>query len=242
MSEQINKSPWKGLFSYTEEDKDSFYGRDEATEFLYTLTHYNTFVTLYGKSGIGKTSLLQAGLFPIMREDGYTPISVRFKEFLQELENHDKPLIVHLIKKFSEACGIDFQQPTDADQETALWRFIYSTPFEREHQPLIKPLIILDQFEEILSTHRDAAELLLRQINALVDDTRIMPAHFHADNTFKIIIAIREDDLFRLEDSIDRHALSLLKQNRFRLGELSDDDARCIILNAGKDILSSSSM
>ena len=234
MSEQLYKSPWKGLFSYTEADKDSFFGRGEATELLYTLTHYNTLVTLYGKSGIGKTSLLQAGLFPIMREDGYTPVSVRFKEFLQEKGNHDTPLLIHLVKKISEACGIELPIPDDAHQESALWRFIYSTPFESEHH--IKPLIVLDQFEETLITNRDAAELLLRQINALVDDTRIMPANFYADNTFKMVIAIREDDLFRLEDSIDRHALTLLKENRFRLGQLSDDDARCIILDGGKEI------
>ena len=234
MSEQLYKSPWKGLFSYTEADKDSFFGRGEATELLYTLTHYNTLVTLYGKSGIGKTSLLQAGLFPIMREDGYTPVSVRFKEFLQEKGNHDTPLLVHLVKKISEACGIELTPPDDAHQESALWRFIYSTPLESKHH--IKPLIILDQFEETLIGNREAAELLLRQINALVDDTRIMPVHFHADNTFKMVIAIREDDLFRLEDSIDRHALTLLKENRFRLGQLSDDDARCIILDGGKEI------
>ena len=182
MSEHLRKSPYKGLFSYTEADKDTFFGRSEATELLYTQTHYNTLVTLYGKSGIGKTSLLQAGLFPIVREDGYTPISVRFKEFMQEVENKEKPLIVHLVSKISEACGKkNLTIPTDVYDESALWHFFYSIPLEKEL------FIVLDQFEETLIENREAAELLLRQINALVDDTRIMPPNFYANNSFKLV-------------------------------------------------------
>ena len=34
---------------------------------------------LYGRSGLGKTSLLRAGLFPLLRERHFLPVYVRFE-------------------------------------------------------------------------------------------------------------------------------------------------------------------
>ena len=55
-------NPWAGLASYedpkTARQKLKFCGRDDDSYDLARLIMGNVFVTLYGKSGIGKTSLL----------------------------------------------------------------------------------------------------------------------------------------------------------------------------------------
>ena len=38
---------------------------------------YGVGVLLSGKSGVGKTSLLNAGVFPRLRSEGYLPVSIR---------------------------------------------------------------------------------------------------------------------------------------------------------------------
>ena len=58
-----------GLQSYTEAQSDSFYGRDEEIDRLTNLVKSNTLTIVFGKSGTGKTSLLNAGVFPRLRKD-----------------------------------------------------------------------------------------------------------------------------------------------------------------------------
>src|SRR6478672_8024895 len=70
-------NPFKFLDYYDENDIDIFAGRsEEVREILASFSIGTTFV-LYGRSGLGKTSLIHAGLFPRMREDGYVPIYAR---------------------------------------------------------------------------------------------------------------------------------------------------------------------
>ena len=61
----LKQNPWRGLSAYREpKDNDEykylFCGRDNATKELSNLIDSNLFVTLYGRTGIGKTSLLEA--------------------------------------------------------------------------------------------------------------------------------------------------------------------------------------
>jgi hypothetical protein len=55
-------NPWPGLAAFTEAAKDSFNGRDAEAEELLRRVTTAPLTVLFGKSGLGKTSLLQAGL------------------------------------------------------------------------------------------------------------------------------------------------------------------------------------
>ncbi len=71
------QNPWPGLVAFTEELQDFFHGRaDEADELLRRVERRDLTV-FFGQSGLGKSSLLQAGLFPRLRALGYLPISIR---------------------------------------------------------------------------------------------------------------------------------------------------------------------
>ncbi|MDE7432765.1 MAG: hypothetical protein K2N34_12745, partial [Lachnospiraceae bacterium] len=104
----------------------------------------------------------------------------------------------------------------------------------------VYPVITLDQIEEIFIKQPEASEILLMQIHALMDDAREVPDldGFNEATNFRFIFSIREDDLFYLEDCIDLNHLAEMKQNRYRLLPLSNQEAREVIM-IGKDYLES---
>lgn len=77
----LKSNPWAGLSSYQDpkytDNPLKFSGREDDIYDLTRMVMKNIFVTLYGKSGIGKTSLLNAGVFPSLRDAGFLPVSVR---------------------------------------------------------------------------------------------------------------------------------------------------------------------
>lgn len=65
--------PWPGPRPYDEEHWDSFYGRDsEITELLGRI-QVQKLTVLLGASGTGKTSLIRAGVVPMLRQERYHP-------------------------------------------------------------------------------------------------------------------------------------------------------------------------
>ena len=67
------QNPWLGLFSYTEETRAYFHGRDEETAELARRVQRKLLTVLFGQSGLGKTSLLRAGIVPRLRAGRLLP-------------------------------------------------------------------------------------------------------------------------------------------------------------------------
>src|SRR5215831_12791022 len=67
-------NPWLGLASFTEETRQYFFGRDEEVAELARRVQRKLLTVLFGQSGLGKTSILRAGLVPRLRAQGYCPI------------------------------------------------------------------------------------------------------------------------------------------------------------------------
>src|ERR1700760_3937913 len=70
-------NPWLGLASFTEDTRTYFYGREEEVAELARRVQRRLLTVLFGQSGLGKTSILRAGLVPRLREQGYCPVYVR---------------------------------------------------------------------------------------------------------------------------------------------------------------------
>jgi tetratricopeptide (TPR) repeat protein len=60
--------PYKGLQPYTEEDREYFFGRERDRETVASNLFAAPLTILYGASGVGKSSVLQAGAIPQLRE------------------------------------------------------------------------------------------------------------------------------------------------------------------------------
>ncbi|NEO98277.1 MAG: hypothetical protein F6K58_06255 [Symploca sp. SIO2E9] len=65
----IPKMPYKGLDSYDEEDADIFFGRDEEVQEILDSLLPKTISIVYGPTGVGKSSILKAGVIKELNID-----------------------------------------------------------------------------------------------------------------------------------------------------------------------------
>lgn len=254
VNNSIDDNPWAGLSSYEDPEKAErdgrkpklFCGRDEESHNVAQLIAGNIFVTLYGKSGTGKTSLLNAGVFPRLRQKRYLPLSIRLSMdamdiSFQQCIIHQLTQAINIRQRTIETINV-LDLPQDEQQPDYLWSFFARTKFLDSDGRTLFPVVVFDQFEEVFRERRDEAEVLLRQIAYMMDESHALSSRivdgqpYKYDFNFRFVASIREDDLYRLEDSIDNCYLPELKRCRYRLRSLSEQGARDVILIPGKGL------
>ena len=238
----LKENPWMGLAPYTEPEEGKtnyqFCGRDKAIAEVSALVLDNLFITLYGCTGIGKTSLLQAGIFPYLRNRQYLPVPIRLGQL-----SRDEDLAEYIIKEVRRVVGDDFIETTfddaDVSSDICLWSFFASSVFKSKNGGIVYPTLVFDQFEELLIQRKDDAWRLMRQLYALLDDTMIVDEDKgqHSETNFRIVISIREDDLFRMEECIDALHLSEMQHCRYRLRQMTEEEARSVVLVPGEGVI-----
>jgi Novel STAND NTPase 1/Caspase domain len=106
-----SRSPYKGLQSFDEADRSLFYGRDRAIRELQTRCDAVRLLVVSGASGTGKSSVVKAGLLPLLREAGHRMLPVirpglhplaALEEALTETGAAGAPKAVLLIDQFEE--------------------------------------------------------------------------------------------------------------------------------------------
>ena len=244
-------NPWAGLASYEDpknsERKLKFCGREDDCYDLVKLIVHNTFVTLYGKSGIGKTSLLNAGVFPELREEQYQPLYLRLGMREDDSPQSYQSIILDVIKQsvnhIETINVVDEQQ--DEQSVDYLWNFFVRHRFYDENNEQVTLVIVFDQFEEVLrSANRGDADVLLRQLDYVnnnehsFDNYEIDGCPYHYKRNCRFVVSIREDYLYRLEDGIDKNYLPSLKRCRYRLLPLSLEQAESIIVEPVPNLIS----
>ncbi|MBR6629903.1 MAG: WD40 repeat domain-containing protein, partial [Bacteroidaceae bacterium] len=237
----MKQNPWLGLASYDEQavaQGYKFCGRERAINELYSIVDNNLLTTLYGKSGIGKSSLLQAGVFPRLRTDNYLPVMIRLGAGIAGNYSYTTIVMDAVRKAVAEAGDrcVATQDGEAACEEERLWHFFHSTEFQSAGGDTLFPVIVLDQFEELYYRDKQQLSTLLKALYLLVDDSPLSSSDEDEVPNYRIVLSIREDDLFHLEDSIDKLRLTEMKYNRYRLRELTDDEARDIILLPGASL------
>ena len=238
-------NPWRGLSSYEDpavsKQEYLFCGRDRESEELFREIDHNPVVTLYGRSGLGKTSLLNAGVFPLLRTYGYRPVPVRFGT-----DTGQQDLAEAMLATIADHCDAHCRLSEEERKRLAaedpvalLWHYFHTTTFtDRVTRDEVYPVLVLDQFEETIMTNREAAMLLLRQMQALLGRSRRFPsADYSAVQNFRFVIALREDYLYCLEDCITAGSCWDLRNCRYRLLPIRYGDARAIVLKPGKEVL-----
>ncbi len=71
-----SRSPYKGLQSFDESDRSLFYGRDRAIRDLQNRANAVRLLVVSGASGTGKSSVVKAGLLPLLRDAGHLILPV----------------------------------------------------------------------------------------------------------------------------------------------------------------------
>jgi WD40 repeat protein len=73
----VPPSPYRGLRPFTSADEGVFFGREDDVERLWSMVEHDTLALVVGPSGIGKSSLVGAGLIPRWRAAGGVAAIVR---------------------------------------------------------------------------------------------------------------------------------------------------------------------
>lgn len=142
-------NPWLGLKSYRE--GEVLYGRDEDIRALSQRVLNDIDTLLYGRSGIGKSSILNAGVIPAARRKGFTPVYIR-------LEHNEKESdYVTQISNVLVEEGIEIRNivPKKGTHEL-LWELFHCNEFYTKNGERAKLLIIFDQFEEIFTLQQNS--------------------------------------------------------------------------------------
>lgn len=142
-------NPWLGLESYQE--NQIIYGRNKEIEELSQCVLNNNETVLYGKSGIGKSSIVNAGILPIVRAHGYFPIVVR-------LDHSNKHSYIKQLSDLIER-GAHVSECTIAKpiEEQLLWEYFHTHSFNKRKEEKSKLVVIFDQFEEIFTLQNNSA-------------------------------------------------------------------------------------
>ncbi|MCO6428972.1 MAG: hypothetical protein J5I83_13095 [Nitrosomonas communis] len=194
----------------------------------------NRLVVVYAKSGLGKTSLLNAGVAQPLREDGFLPLVARVNIIKQDLIR----TVLDGIRVSAESQGVEYHH----GNELSLWHFFKTAEFWRGDL-LLTPVLILDQFEELFTLHGDEVRAgLLTELGHLIRGIR--PAAEQATSSslknsdqsvpltdappeIRVVISLREDYLGYLEEATNY--IPQILNNRFRLTPLSAEAAAAAI-------------
>ena len=151
--ETNSSNPWKGLDSYSILDNSIFYGRSKETSKLIETIINNRFTILYGPSGVGKSSLLNAGIRPKLAEGQYFVIDVSMR--LLDLKQ-ERSVASQIIARVEECAKIEKVDITPLVKDNnknlfseSLWYYFHTNEFWSPKNELLVPVVIIDQFEDI---------------------------------------------------------------------------------------------
>jgi hypothetical protein len=240
------EDPWPGLEAYRECDGAFFFGRDAESDELLRLVLRDRLTILFGLSGLGKTSLLRAALFPRLREADIFPVAIR-------LDHRSGVGLIDQVRVAieSEAKAAGVEAPPCSLDET-LWECFHRKDavfWGRRNRPVI-PLLLFDQFEEVFTLGRsapgprDATAAFLRELADLIEGRRPAAVAARLDaspseadrfvyrrHDYKVLLSLREDFLAVLEGL--RESMPSVAHGRMRLQRMNGEQALHAVMRAG---------
>ncbi len=234
-----SENPWPGLSSFDEAAQRFFSGRDAESAELSRLVGQAPLTVLFGKSGLGKTSLLQAGLFPRLRRQNILPVYVRLN-----VRDRSAPLLEQAAAALRAEIGVQGIDTDAPNQGESLWEHLHGRHVEwwsHKNQPLT-PLFVFDQFEEIFTLGADNADAIERlrldmadfvENRLPADLSRRIEAGTSADHLdlrgqrYRVLLSFREDFLPDVEGW--KGELTSVMRNRLRLLPMGADRALQVV-------------
>ena len=176
---------YPGAKPFTLEEKSLFQGRRKDIERLFQLLSLKKMIVFYAKSGIGKSSLINAGLIPAfhekMIEQNFIALPIRFGVQSLEEQDHanahpDDSFLVKNIITLLQSYTKDFKYPellfASGEILHSLWYWIKL--FEKNN---ILLLLIFDQSEEIFTYTPTQINAFKEQVYSIFNPG--IPAIYH---------------------------------------------------------------
>lgn len=243
----MNQSRYPGAKPFETNQAHVFFGRDDDNSRLHRLVRVEPLVVLYAKSGMGKSSLINAGLIPAVYSEGeFEPLSIRFQAWTEG--KADAPADITCRAVAPEGSATTFLDTLIPD-EPSLWHHLKESQIEGRR----KFLLIFDQFEELFTYpeaavrafKNDLAEALYAKIPQRYRDLlerQIENGSLQlSDNQFtllqsppdvRVVMVIRSDRMSLLNSLTD--FLPTVLKNCFELPPLSLEAAERAILEPAR--------
>jgi hypothetical protein len=205
--------PFKGLTPYGEEDAMFFFGREGEQDIIIANLHAYPLTVLYGSTGVGKSSVLQAGVAHRLRQQGQDNLADgrRPEQLVAVVSSwRDDPMIT-MRQRVEQALrdlypsALDPTDPKDLGE--ALWTWA-----ERIEGPI---LIILDHAEEYFLYQGQTWTAFGEEFPRIANSSDIL---------VNFVLAIREDMLTWLDEF--KPMLPSLYDNTLRIRQLDEPSAR----------------
>ena len=235
-----------GLQSYTEAQSNSFFGRDAEIDTLTSLIGLNMLTIVFGRSGTGKTSLLNAGVFPGLRKSFCLPFRIRldFSDKSPDLISQIKKVLKEEIDKYG------FKVESYPGSET-LWEYFHKEPLWKT----VTPVLVFDQFEEIFTLSKSnprfaATELpaFWEELSDLIENNipeklkekfleeKEKVGYNYKSQKAKVVFSFREEYLPEFETITAK--IPSIKFSRFRLLPMNGNQAYEVITKTWKENIS----
>lgn len=235
MEAELLKSRYPGIRAFEKSEQKVFYGRDAEIKKLFSLIKAKSLVVLFSKSGLGKSSLINAGVEPLLEKDDYQTIKIRLQDTSQ------KP--IETVKQALQPFLNEQKLKSHTEGESGLWEYLRACEFSNNGRSVV-PLLIFDQFEEYFEHAKQDQDSLNLELADLVSERlperirehlRTIPfrertedqLQWHSPMPVKVLLAIRSDRISLL-DEMSLQIPSIL-HNRFHLKPLNLDNARAAI-------------
>jgi len=186
-----DSTPFVGPPPFKREDAPLFFGRTDEADELLSLVVAEREVLLYSQSGAGKTSLLNAGLRPLLEKEGFEvlPVARVRYESAEEIETR-QVANVYVFNVLADWSAL----ASNARQLNAmsLADFLKELPPQLDKEGLPRPrLLIFDQFEELFTFYPERAsdrQGFFEQVRDALGKNRLL----------RVIFAMREEYIAEL--------------------------------------------
>lgn len=242
MDELSHRYP--GARPFEQDQQHIFFGRERDIAALSRLIRLEPLVILYGRSGAGKSSLINAGIIPSMQaeESSFDTLRIRFNVWQEHAE---MPMPIANIRTSIQQ-NFELANPVLEEivpDDFSLWKSVKSHQIASRGARRL--LLLFDQFEELFTYpaevvrgfRQQLAETLYTDLpqrywdELLLGDRKIEPetqALLQKPTAIRLVIAIRSDRLHLLHQLSD--FLPLILQNCYELGALDEEQVRDAIL------------
>ena len=201
--EKLADSPYKGLNPYDETDNKIFFGRNKDIQKVVNSLMAWPLTILYGKSGVGKSSLLRAGVTHILNEEALENIEdygvpklavVVFPSLERGFDWQDDPLtgLMQQIEAMISRSGWNIESPeTGLSFIDTLRAWTETLGGEEKNGQLF---IILDQFEDYFQYHSLEDRQKTQEKFAVEFASAV-----NSDLPVNFLISIRDDSFDKLD-------------------------------------------
>lgn len=173
------RNPYKGLRAFGELDARDFHGRADEIQQLVAAVGERRMVAVVGPSGIGKSSVVRAGLLPALRSGALSgSVEWLITDFMPGSYPYEE--LASALKRVSTETSLDMEDDLRRDERgllRAAKRFLPGGAVL---------LLVVDQFEELFTLVEDEAEraAFLELLRAAVTDD---------DSNIRVVVTIRAD-------------------------------------------------